>query len=519
MNQDISFPVNLIIGGKHLLKDTNCTIKNGSKYGIIGMNGIGKTTFLNYINDRQHPELTKIHDIYMVNQEIQSSDKTIYEVVLESNFELIKKLSKKQEIETLLENNENISDIELDSLNDQLLTLENELVELEYEKQESKIKKILSGLGFIDFNTKINIYSGGWRMRIALACALYKEPSLLLLDEPTNHLDLEANVWLINYLKNYKKTIMVISHDIQFLNEVCSNIINIEDQKLNYYNGGYNKFKKQYDQMIKDKTKQIDKIEKNIKEMRKNGKTKIEIEEYLKKNPLPILPFNKKINIEFGKVNNNSENNLITLDNIYFSYNTTEILSNITLGINYKSRIAFVGKNGSGKSTLMKVISGDLEPQFGEIKKDHHIRISYFNQHTFEYLPLNKTPIEYLIEKFPHIQESIIRSYLGKIGLDGTKHKLNMENLSGGQKVRVSLVELQLNNPHIIVLDEPTNHLDLNTIEALKESINTFDGAVIITTHSIDFIEDTECTVYEISNKECNQINFDDYCNKILVEN
>ena len=186
------------------------------------------------------------------------------------------------------------------------------------------------------------------------------------------------------------------------------------------------------------------------------------------------------------------------------------------MGINYKTRIAFVGKNGCGKSTLMKIISGDLIPKSGKIYKDEHIRISYFNQHTFEYLLLDKNSVEYLHQKFPKIDEQIIRSYLGKIGLDGSKHKVPMQNLSGGQKVRVSLVELQLNNPHIIVLDEPTNHLDLQTIEALKDSINIFDGAVIITTHNIDLIEDTNCKVYEVCNQKCEPIEFSDYCEKIL---
>ncbi len=513
MNQDISFQINLNIGGKMLLEDTNCIISNDKKYGIIGLNGIGKSSLLNFINNRQHKELNKLKDIYMVNQEVPSSSDTIYQIVLDSNIEIKENLQKKQILEEKLDNIEDQEDY--DKIFDEITQIEKYLFELEYDKQESNIKKILIGLGFNknNFYSPVSEFSGGWRMRIALACALYREPSLLLLDEPTNHLDLEANIWLINYLKSYKKTIMVISHDIEFLDEVCSNIIHIENKKLNYYNGGYSKFKKQYDQNLKEKLKQNEKIEKNIKNLKNSGKPKKEIDEYIKKNPLSIIPYYKKILMDFGQVNSNNETNLITLENLSYGYSNELILKNINLGINYKTRIAFVGKNGSGKSTLMKLIAGVLESN--NIRKNTQVRISYFNQHTFEYLPLDKTPIEYLTDKFPKIPENDIRSYLGKIGLEGQKHKIAINNLSGGQKVRISFVELQLNNPHIIILDEPTNHLDLDTIEALKEAINNFDGAVIITTHNIDLIDDTMCTVYEISDKMCTQIEFQNYCTKI----
>ena len=520
MNQDIKFTVNLQIVGKELLKDTELIISSGAKYGIIGQNGIGKTTLLNYLNNRQHPDLNKLHTIYMVNQEVPASEMSIYNKVLESNTEVIKRILRIAEIEKEFDiiNEENEDSKLSDKLSEELNNLQNELLYYDYYTQESSIKKILSGLGFSQdqFDEPISKFSGGWRMRIALACALYRKPSLLLLDEPTNHLDLEANIWLIEYLKSYNNTIIVISHDIEFLDEVCTNIIHFENQKLNYYKGGYYKFKRQYDQEIKEKQKIIDKIEKQIKNLKTSGKKKNEIDEFIKKNPLPEIPYYKKINMDFGSVDDDSENNLVVLNNISFSYGDKLILEDIDLGINYKTRITFVGKNGSGKSTLMKIISGELLPSSGEISKNDHIRISYFNQHTFEYLPLEKTPLEYLNEKFSKLDEKTLRGYLGRIGLEGIKHKVPMQNLSGGQKVRVSLAELQLNNPHVLVLDEPTNHLDLQTIEALKESINNFDGAVIITSHNIDLIEDTNCSVFEISDHYCKPIEFSDYCVKIL---
>lgn len=277
MDQDIKFIVNLQINGKELLNNTELIISSGAKYGIIGANGIGKTTLLNYINNRMNQDLNKINTIYMVNQEVPSSEISIFNKVLESNTEIIEKVLRIAEIENKDEN----TDDEIEELN----KLENELDNSDYSKQESEIKKILFGLGFSNeqFNEPTNKFSGGWRMRIALACALYRKPSLLLLDEPTNHLDLEANIWLNEYLKSYKNTIIVISHDIEFLDEVCTKIIHFENQKLNYYNCSYYKFKKQYDQSMKEKLKLIEKIEKQIKNMKNSGKKKMKSQNIQKK--------------------------------------------------------------------------------------------------------------------------------------------------------------------------------------------------------------------------------------------
>lgn len=510
----------LSVGSKKLLDKTEFIIAEGHKYGFIGKNGLGKTTVINHLFN--HETLKDVYK-YMVNQEIESSDtKTAFQTVLESNTELLELHTKSLELENKIGDEGSIPDVNIDDkLYDEYNLINEKLHILGFEREQALIRKILHGLGFEHDRQDITInnFSGGWRMRLALACALYRAPDLLLLDEPTNHLDLEANIWLIDYLKSYKKTIIVISHDIDFLDNVCNWIIHLENFKLNYYKGGFYKFKKAYDKQIKENMKEVEKIEKKIKELKKNSKNKNEMENYIKKNPLPFIPYDKNIIIDFGEVPSNY-NNLITLDNVSFSYGENEILRNLDFSVSTKTRITLVGKNGSGKSTLMKLLAGEQKSNHGNLTLDERVKISYFNQHTFEYLPEDITPVEYLLKKFSkdELKEDVVRSYLGRIGLDGKIHKIRIGDLSGGQKVRVALVELQLLKPDLLLLDEPTNHMDLYTIEALKKAINEFEGGVVIISHNIDLITDTNCEIYEMTDKKCVKTTFEDYTQKILED-
>lgn len=508
--KDISVHIETIaIGPKTLLKETDFTISNGLKYALIGKNGLGKTTILNFLfNCKELNDTNK----YFVNQEIPSHPtKTPFQIMLESNTKLYETYSKYKEIETKEDDSEHLKVLE-------------ELVELEYEKEFALIHKILHGLGFDSTLSEKPIcnFSGGWRMRLAIGSALYLRPDLLFLDEPTNHLDLEANIWLTDFLKSYKKTIVFVTHDIDFIDSLSDYVIHLDNLKLTYYKGNYTKFKKTYSSLIKENRKNYEKITKKIKELKSNPKAKTELENYIKKNPLPYIPIDRKIEIDFGLVPD-GYSNLITLNNLNFSYEDELILKKINLNIAMNSRICLVGKNGVGKSTLLKLINGDLKPinktsiEKPVIWKDDRIRIGYFNQHTFEYLPENLSPTEYLMGKYPeYTREDHIRSLLGKINLENTCHKIPIKNLSGGQKVRVVLVELELMKPHILLLDEPTNHLDILTIEALKDAINSFNGAVVIISHNIDFITDTNCIIYEMAEKQIKETDFESYCSKIL---
>ena len=498
--KDINIHIeNLSIGNKLILDKTDFIISSNKRYGIVGRNGIGKTTIVNYIIKQK--ELNDI-STYLVSQELHIiNDITIFELILESNikiYELYKSL-------------ELISD----KYSEEYCTISDKLDELDYEMEKSKIYKILYGLGFKydQCNQSVKNFSGGLRMRISLARALYMLPELLILDEPTNHLDLEGNIWLCNYLQKYKNTIILISHDIEFLDEVCTNIIHIENFKLNYYKGGYYVFKNLYKKECDNLEKIYKENDKKIIAYKKSGKTKNEINNYIKNNPLPKLNYIQPIKINFGEIPSDMRN-LISLNNVSFSYDNKIIFENINFSVDACKHIALVGKNGGGKSTLMKLFIQELKQQSGNIILDRQIRIGYFNQHTIENLSLDIKVIDYLRNKFVNYKEQEIREYLGRIGLKSNEHLLNISVLSGGQKIRLALVELQMIKPHVLLLDEPTNHLDIQTIESLKLAINNFNGGVVIITHNIDFITDTNCEVWKIP--ECKKINYDDYVKEII---
>ena len=498
--KDIKIQIeNLMVGGKHILSNSEFIISSQKKYGLIGKNGIGKTTIVNHIFTKKDLDnITK----YITSQDlIIDDDITVFDFTLKSNnklYELHKQL------EMISEDSE------------EYYNLSDKLDELDYDKEKSKIHKILHGLGF-NHNQHdecaINFY-GGWRMRISLARALYLNPELLILDEPTNHLDLEGNIWLCDYLKKYKNTIILISHDIEFLDDVCTDIIHLENQKLKYYKGGYYLFKKQYEKDMVSNQKLYEETEKRINAYKKSGKTKNEIEAFLKLNPLPFISYERPIRIDFGEIPDDMKN-LIMINNVSFYYDKNiKILENINFSVDASRHIALVGRNGGGKSTMMKLMIQEIKPVSGEVITDRQIRFGYYNQHYIENLPLEMNVIDYLRDKFNQFKEQEIREYLGKIGLKSNEHILQFKNLSGGQKIRVALVELQMMKPHVLLLDEPTNHLDIDTIEALKKAINKFNGGVIMITHNIDLITDTDCEVWKIP--ECNKIDYDEYIEEII---
>jgi ATP-binding cassette subfamily F protein 1 len=357
-------------------------------------------------------------------------------------------------------------------------------------------------------------------MRIALAKALYIQPDLLLLDEPTNHLDLNAVIWLTNYLAHdYNKTVLVVSHNRNFLNEVCTYIINLEDKKLNYYKGNYWKFLNMYNKQHNEKVNNWSKVLRKLKEMKRNSKPKKEQKEYINncciKEPNPQY----KVRICFNKPKT-IDSTLVRFDNCNFGYEDKKLYNNLNYEIDMKSRITIVGSNGVGKRTLLKLISGELIPNNANyhIFRDQRLRIGFFNQHSTEHLPKDISPIEYIMNLDDNILEPDARQMLGKIGLNGKAQISNINVLSGGQKARIVLTKLYVENPHLIILDEPTNHLDIETVDALIKAVNEFDGAIIMVTHDVDLITRTNCKLWEVSNKNVIHSTYDKYKKKILDE-
>lgn len=488
-------PLDIAFGKVIILENTKLVIKYKEHYGIIGKNGIGKTSLLSAIADKTVAVPERL-DIIYVKQEEPVSEKTVIETLLSSDekiYELNKKLITVEEMASQEDASEEVID-EFNKLSQQIGS--------EYAKSKARAQKILYGLGFSnkDQERMVHEFSGGWRMRISLAKALFMVPSLLLLDEPTNHLDLEANIWLTEYLKNYPKTILVVSHDKYFIDEVCTTIIYINNKKLNYYVGNYDKFQKQIELDREKQQKDWEQFQKKIDSMKKTNKPQNEINEYTKKKsvPKPDKDYNVKINFLSPPV---IKGQFISLIDITFGYeNQPFIFRNLNLEINSTSRIAIVGKNGVGKSTLLKLINAEIKPISGGIIMSPNIRIGYYNQHFEESLPFDVSAVQYLMELNNEIDITTAHKFLSMFGLEPPYHKINIRQLSGGQKARVKLSSFGVIKPHLLMLDEPTNHLDIVAIASLINALNDFVGAIIVITHNFDVITSMNAELWLIEN-------------------
>jgi ATP-binding cassette subfamily F protein 1 len=519
--------------GNDLFVNANLLIAQGRHYGLVGPNGHGKTTLLRHIAQRAFAIPPNI-DILYCEQEVVADDFSAVESVLKADVKRTEMLDECKKLEDAF----NGGDL---SVQDRLNEVYAELKAIGADSAEPRARRILAGLGFTkamqDRATKN--FSGGWRMRVSLARALYMEPTLLLLDEPTNHLDLNAVIWLDNYLQVWKKTLLIVSHDQSFLDNVCNEIIHLDTQKLYYYKGNYSMFKKMYQQKRKEMIKEYEKQEKRLKELKAHGSSKKQAEKKQKealtrkqeKNrtkvqkqedevaPTELLQKPKEYFVKFSFPEPPPlQPPILGLHNVTFAYSGQKpLFVNTDFGIDMNSRVAIVGPNGVGKSTFLKLLTGDLDPQQGEVRKNHRLRIGRFDQHSGEHLTAEETPSEYLMRLFDLPYEKA-RKQLGTFGLASHAHTIKMKDLSGGQKARVALAELCLNAPDVLILDEPTNNLDIESIDALAEAINEYSGGVIIVSHDERLIRETECALYVIEDQTINEVDgdFDDYRKELL---
>ncbi|XP_060065979.1 ATP-binding cassette sub-family F member 1-like [Ylistrum balloti] len=519
--------------GKDLFVNASLHITAGRRYGLVGPNGHGKTTLLRHIQKRALYIPSNI-DVLYCEQEVVADETPSIDAVLKADVKRTELMAEEKAL--FAEQEKGIT-----KNADRLKEVYEELIAIGADAAEPKARRILAGLGFTleMMNRPTVALSGGWRMRVSLARALFIEPTLLMLDEPTNHLDLNAVIWLDNYLQGWKKTLLVVSHDQSFLDNVCTDIIHLDQQKLFYYRGNYGTFKKMLVQKRKEQLKAYEKQEKMLKEMKSSGKSSKQAEAKQKE----ALTRKQQKNREKQKVFAEEEKKTELLQrpkdytvkfhfpdptplnppilgamNVNFWYKKSEILfKNLDFGIDMSSRVAIVGPNGVGKSTFLKLLTQELDPVNGEVRKNHRIRIGKYDQHSGDQLNADESAVEYLQRLFNlPVQES--RKMLGKFGLASHAHTIKITNLSGGQKARVALADLSCRAPDVLILDEPTNNLDIESIDALAEAINAYKGGVIIVSHDERLIRETDCQLWVVEDQTVNEIDggFDDYRRELL---
>ncbi|KAL9239683.1 hypothetical protein vseg_013983 [Gypsophila vaccaria] len=502
--------------GKELLKNATVKISHGKRYGLVGPNGMGKSTLLKLLAWRKIP-VPKNIDVLLVEQEIVGDDRSALEAVVSANEELVKL---REEVAALQNSSsagdgttegENADDD--DDTGERLAELYEKLQLVGSDAAEAQASKILAGLGFTkDMQVRpTKSFSGGWRMRISLARALFIQPTLLLLDEPTNHLDLRAVLWLEEYLCRWKKTLIVVSHDRDFLNTVCMEIIHLHDMKLHMYRGNFDDFESGYEQRRTEMNKGFDKYEKELKAAKRSGnqlkekrlqeKAKLAQEKKESKSKAkgkvyddevqPEAPRKwKDYTVEFHFPEPTELTPpLLQLIEVSFSYpNRPDFrLSDVDVGIDMGTRVAIVGPNGAGKSTLLNLLAGDLSPSEGEVRRSQKLRIGRYSQHFVDLLTMNENAVQYLLRLHPDQEgmskQEVVRAKLGKFGLPSHNHLTPIAKLSGGQKARVVFTSIAMSKPHILLLDEPTNHLDMQSIDALASALDEFTGGIVLVSH------------------------------------
>ncbi|MCF7363271.1 ABC transporter ATP-binding protein [Vibrio diazotrophicus] len=498
--------IQLLRGGKPLLDQASATINPGDKVGLVGKNGCGKSTLFALLKDELSIDAGSFSkpaqwELAWVAQETLALERSALEYVIDGDREY-------RDLERQL------SDAEVADNGTLVAELHGKIETIGGYSIRARASELLDGLGFSQEQMSWNLtqFSGGWRMRLNLAQALICRSDLLLLDEPTNHLDLDAVMWLERWLQSYPGTLILISHDRDFLDPIINRIIHIENQKLNEYTGNYSSFENQRAQkmlqqqaMYQKQQKQMTHMQSYIDRFRykaskaRQAQSRIKALERMEK----VLPaqFDNPFSFEFREPSA-LPNPILMMDDVSAGYDDNLILEKIRLNLVPGSRIGLLGRNGAGKSTLIKLLSNELTPQGGDLSYSQGVKIGYFAQHQLETLHPEETPLQHMMQIAPEKNELELRNYLGSFGFNGDKALEKVGPFSGGEKARLVLALIVWQKPNLLLLDEPTNHLDLDMRQALTLALQSFEGAMVIVSHDRYLLRATTDDLYLVHDRQ-----------------
>ncbi|MCG7347791.1 ribosomal protection-like ABC-F family protein [Sphingomonas sp. ACRSK] len=480
------------LGGRLLLDGVNAALPPGSRVGLIGRNGAGKSTLVRVIAGELEPdggaaEMPRGSRLGYVAQEAPAGSATPFETVLAADTERA----------ALMEEAETSHDP------DRLAEVHERLLAIDAHTAPARAARILVGLGFDESmqQSPLDGFSGGWRMRVALAALLFSQPDVLLLDEPSNHLDLEAVLWLEDFLKSYRATIVIVSHERDFLNNVVDHILHLQGGKVTLYPGGYDAFERQRAErmaqleaaranQVAQRAKLQDYIARNSARASTAKQAQSRIKALAKMAPIAAMAEDPSLSFDFPDPDE-LRPPLVTLDMASVGYGEKPILKRLNLRLDPDDRIGLLGRNGNGKTTLARLLAAQLTPMEGEMASSSKMRVGYFTQYQVEELDARDTPLEHMTRLMKGKTPGAVRAQLGRFGFSGDKATTLVGKLSGGERARLALALITRDAPHMLILDEPTNHLDVDAREALIQALNAYTGAVVVVSHDRHMLETT----------------------------
>ena len=512
--------VTVRLGGRTILDSATAALPPKGRIGLVGRNGAGKSTLMKVMmgvldTDGGGLDMPRGTRVGHIAQDAPDGETTPIELALAADSERA----------ALLHEAETCTDME------RLGDLHERLIAIDAWSAPARAARILVGLGFDEEmqNRPLSTYSGGWKMRAALAALLFTEPDLLLLDEPSNHLDLEATLWLENFLKSYPAMMVVISHERDFLNNVVDHILHLEGGKTTLYAGGYDAFERQRAERLAQqaaaraaqdaqRAKLADYIARNSARASTAKQAQSRAKALARMQPIAAIIEDPTLSFDFPGPEA-LRPPIVTMDKAAVGYEADHpILSRLSLRFDPDDRVAFLGRNGNGKTTLARLVAGQLLPMAGEIHTSNKLKVGYFTQYQVEELDGDDTPLAHMTRQMTGATPGAVRAQLGRFGFSGTRAVQAVKDMSGGEKARLALALITRDAPHLLILDEPTNHLDVDTREALVQALAAYEGAVILVSHDRHMTEAVADRLLLVADGQAKEYagSVDDYTDMIL---